>query len=157
MRPGGDGGVFCVVARLWAVVFCLVGACFLVAPGLVPDLVSALAGRLGLGGRIQSGPGGLWWILALSLMATITVLAETCAREPYNLFAFRALVTAKLVSTAGFVGLATTGGAVWLLCALGDGFVAATLLLARRGMPHPGSGSATGPSRDGPAPTERPS
>lgn len=126
------------LARAWAVVFAAVGSAFLLAPRRSTDALNRLAGALGLRGEIGGAGGELWWVLAVSLMATVTVLAEASARRPDDAVPFTALLTAKLVSTVLFAGLAIGRGGAWALCALGDGFVAASLVFARRNQTRTG-------------------
>jgi hypothetical protein len=125
------------VARAWSWVFALFGLTFLAAPEWAGGRLTTLAGILGLPGRIVAPGGTLWWVLALSLMSCVTVLAAASARRPADHGAYVALMTAKLSSTLLFVMLAISHGWAWLLCAAGDGFVALTLWLARRTLPAP--------------------
>ncbi len=125
------------VARLWVRVFVVFGLAFLVAPTGVGEALTCLASALGLPGRIEAREGTLWWVLALSLMSCVTVLASVSARRPAESGPYVALMTAKLASTVLFAWLAAVCGAAWLLCAAGDGFVALTLWLARRTLPSP--------------------
>lgn len=125
---------FSRICRIWSLVFLAVGLLFAFFPAGVASALTALGASLGLPGTIP-GPGGtLWWVLSLSLMATITVLADACARRPPERAPYVALMTAKLVSTFACLGLAAVHGPAWVLCAVGDGFVALTLCAARRGM-----------------------
>lgn len=124
--------MFVWTARVWGVVFLLVGATFAVRPVAVGEDLTALARVLRLGGVVESGPRDLWWVLALSMMLTITVLALWCANEPDNAAPFVGLMTSKLTSTFCFLVLSLAVGPAWLLCALGDGFVALTLWWSRR-------------------------
>lgn len=127
------------VCRLWAVVFGAAGLAFLLAPGQVAALLDALAGLLGGSPGVLAGRASLWYPLALSLMAVLAWLAWEAGRPGAPPLAFRALVLSKLVSTFGFAALAVTSAGAWWLCAGADGFVALTLLLARRAAPREGS------------------
>jgi hypothetical protein len=121
------------VAGTWGVVFGVVGCVFLLAPGKTGESLTALAAAFGLAGEIRTTCGDLWWALAVSLMATITVLALASAGDPRERSLFVALLTAKLTSTAMFVVLAAAQGGAWALCAAADGLVAASLVAARAG------------------------
>lgn len=133
---------YSVVATAWAIVFAFVALLFATLPDRVGSFLTKLAGFLGLGGRIESPGDTLWWVLALSLMVSVTGLAWHTARTPEAIGPYRILLAAKVTSTVGFAWLAWTAKApVWLLCAAGDGFVAITLWLARRwSTSDPGSG-----------------
>ncbi len=125
---------YAAVARGWAAVFAAVALLFAVVPGRVGPSLSTLGHFLGLSGEIATPADNLWWVLALSLMVSVTGLAWHSAHDPTASGPYRILLAAKLASTAGFVWLAWRLTApVWLLCAAGDGFVALTLWLARLG------------------------
>src|SRR5688572_20501794 len=119
-------------ARIWAAVFLLVGLGFAFRPEATGHDLTAIANLFGVGGEVVSGPRTLWWVLTLSLMATITVLSAWCSYAPENPAPFVALMTAKLTSTAIFLLLAAMFSPAWLTGAAGDGFVALTLWLTRR-------------------------
>lgn len=124
---------YAAVARAWAIVFGMVTLLFLILPPAVGQGLTALGQALGLPGRIDSAGDTLWWVLALSLMVSVTGLAWHTADRPEALVPYRILLAAKLASTAGFTLLAWRLAApVWLLAAGGDGFVAFSLWLARR-------------------------
>jgi hypothetical protein len=123
---------YAIVARSWACAFALVGLLFLAAPGATGAIVTWLGRKMGLSGTMTSSGGDLWWVLAVSLMASITALAEVSARAPESDGPYVTLMVAKLTSTALFSGLAVSHGTIWWLCAGTDGFVALTLWLARR-------------------------
>lgn len=127
-----DTKAYVWTARIWAVVFFLVGLGFALRPEATGSDLTAIANLFGVSGQVVSGPVDLWWVLTLSLMATITVLATWCSLQPQNAAPFVALMTAKLTSTAVFLILALTFSPAWLTGAVGDGFVALTLWLARR-------------------------
>lgn len=118
------------VAGAWAVVFVLAGLAFMFVPDMVGQGLVALAAPLGLGGQVPTAPGSLWFVLAGSLMATISVLAVQTARRPEDGGPYVALMTAKLVSTVAFLFMATHGD-IWLLCAICDGSIALSLAVAR--------------------------
>lgn len=120
------------LARAWASVFAVVGLVFLLRPRLVVVAVDAVARAAGGHGTIDVEGGPLWWVLALSLMSVLTLLALASARAPADPLPYRALLTSKLVSTAGFAALAAGGVPAWWVCAASDGFVALTLWAARR-------------------------
>lgn len=126
-----SGPVYPMVARLWAAVFAFVGGIFLCAPGTLERFLNGLAGLLGLPGAVVLAVPSLWWVLALSLMSVLTVLAAASARRPDDATLYGLIVLSKLVSTAGFAALAMKHGGAWWLGAISDGFVAATLVLAR--------------------------
>ncbi|MBI2945233.1 MAG: hypothetical protein HYY25_13650 [Candidatus Wallbacteria bacterium] len=129
--------IYSAVVGAWSRVFAIVGLAFLAAPDQTGAFLTTLANALGLRGTIAAPASNLWWVLSLSLMATITALAAVSARAPHLYAPYAALMTAKLVSTAGFLGLAATQGAVWLTCAAGDALVAVTIWLARMAVPVP--------------------
>ncbi len=120
------------LCRFWAIVFVIAGLGFAAAPALVADFLNGQAGMLGLVPGIPTERNTLWYALALSLMATITYLAWEAGRPGASPVLVRALVLSKLVSTAGFSVAAITLASGWWLCALADGFIAVTLLIARR-------------------------
>lgn len=123
-------GLYRRVAGTWAAVFVLAGLAFMLAPDLVGRGLVALAAPFGLGGHVPTAPGSLWFVLAGSLMATISVLAYQTARRPEEGGPYVALMTAKLVSTVAFLFLAKHGD-IWLLCAVCDGSIALTLAVSR--------------------------
>ena len=117
-------------------VFCAAFAAVLIGLALLPDQLVALmnwsTGLFGLGGEIGMGAGDLDHVLSLSLMSCIVVLAAYSAKRPQVEELFVALLTAKVVSTAGFAYLALIGGGVWILPTLTDGLVIVGLVVARR-------------------------
>ena len=115
------------VARIWALVFFIVGLLFLWVPDRVVLFLTSLAQGIGLSGSLSGTPGTLWYILALSLMGIITVCAWQSAKHPSHTETYYALLTAKLISTLGFILLAIYDGSAWIVAAVGDGFVALTL------------------------------
>lgn len=124
---------FPVICRLWAVVFVAVGLAFAVAPHQIAELLNGLAALLGLTPGIPAGRDSLWYVLALSLMATLGYLAWDAARPGAQPTARVAVLLSKFVSTAGFAVAALTLASGWWLCAAADGFVAVTLIAAWRG------------------------
>ncbi len=120
-----------IVARVWAVGFLLTGATFALQPQRVVAQLATLSGWVGLSGTVEAPAGNLWHVLALSLMASISLLAWQSAREPGRAGPFHTLLLAKMVSTFGFTILAVQAGSVWALCAATDAFIALTLWLAR--------------------------
>ncbi len=123
---------YILLLRAWALVFFVCGTAFLVAPTAVGEVLTWCASVLGLSGTIHASPDTLWHGLAISLMASIVLLSETAARRPEDRAPYVTLMTAKLVSTAMFLGLALRDGPAWLVCASGDAFVALTLFAGRR-------------------------
>jgi hypothetical protein len=124
--------VYVLVARIWAVVFLVAGLAFAIDPEGTGHNITTIGGWLGLSGTVETGPRTMWWVLTVSLMATITVLSAWSAHEPQNPAPYVALMTSKLCSTGTFVLLAATAGPAWLVCAACDGSIALTLYLARR-------------------------
>ncbi|MBM3267267.1 MAG: hypothetical protein FJZ01_06430 [Candidatus Sericytochromatia bacterium] len=124
-----NGTVYARTANAWAVVFALVLVAFIEAPERTGAFLTELANRAGLAGTIHAPTDNLWYVLALSLMVAVTALAVVSARTgdpgPY-----RSLLAAKLMSTFVFFLQAVTDTPAYLLCALGDGFVALTLAAA---------------------------
>lgn len=120
-------------AQGWALCFIGVGALFALLPAQVGRGLQGLAGWLGLHGHVEVGAGSLWHVLALSLMVAVTGLAWLSARSPEDKGPYAVLMAAKIASTLVFLWLAR-GGSAWLLCAVADGFVAATLAWTRRGV-----------------------
>ena len=115
------------IARFWAVIFLIVGLLFLILPFKVLEFLNALGHGLGWAGTMTGAPATLWYILALSLMGIITVCAWSSAKWPDHSETYYALLTAKIISTIGFIFLAVSMGGVWIVAAVGDGFVALTL------------------------------
>ena len=106
-------------------------------PALTGEVLTELAHLFGLWGVIVTPGGGtLWWALTLSLMSTIVVLSHLCATRPNVPGHYAALMTAKIVSTTAFAFLIFVHGPAWLVCVIGDGFVAFTLWFARSRMPR---------------------
>ncbi len=141
------GSAYSRTARAWAAVFFLVALAFAATPAAVGEVLTALAHMAGLSGALATPGGTLWHVLAISLMVAVTGLAWESAHRPADLGLFATLLAAKLASTTGFGILAATVAPAFLLCALGDGFVALTLWLAWRATPsiarrpvHPGFG-----------------
>lgn len=138
--PAPGTTIYAATASAWTVVFAAVGLLFATFPAAVGAGLTALGTALGLAGRIDTPGDSLWWVLAISLMVSVTGLAWYTAARPEAVGAYRILLAAKLASTAGFALLAwRLASPVWLLAAGGDGFVALTLWLARRGPPGIGS------------------
>jgi len=122
------------VALGWAALFVVTGAQFAIVPDWVGNGLHTLGALLHLGGTMDVVPGSLWHVLALSLMVAVTGLALLTAHEPRDRGPYVVLMSAKIASTLAFLYLAAIHGAIWLLCAATDGFVAVTLFLARRGL-----------------------
>lgn len=122
------------LARGWQIAFGLFGLLLAVRPDLIVGVVTAVAGVLGMSGTLPPPADGLDWILGISLMATLTLLAGETARHPLEVAPFRALMVAKWTSTAGFVLLAFARGTIWFVPALVDGGIAFSLLHGRRGI-----------------------
>ncbi len=120
------------IARLWSVLFLAVGLSLLFYPTGMMHFLNRLAEWLRLSGKITIVPFSLDHILALSLMGTITLLADQLARHPERRELLWLLVAAKLFSTAGFLVLTFTTGSAWLLGALADAAVALSLWFVRR-------------------------
>ena len=110
--------------------FIVVGLTFLFTPQMAGDSLNRIAQLLGLTGEITTPPGTLWYVLTLSLMGTIALLAFTSAAYPQQKILYKSLVLAKSISVAGFLVLAANQGSAWLLCAIADAFVAGTLVLS---------------------------
>ena len=123
--------LYAKVTRAWSIVFLFVGISFLVDPGETGRILTQLANGLGFRGRISTPTGSLWWVLSLSLMSAVTLLAHFGARDPKSHQLYFTLLVAKIVSTAGFTLLAFRLSPAWIVCAFGDGFVALSLWLAR--------------------------
>ncbi|MCC6850129.1 MAG: hypothetical protein IT294_16660 [Deltaproteobacteria bacterium] len=119
------------IARMWCVVFVVVGCLFLLVPDRLARLLTESGGALGLSGTIVAAPATLWHVLALSLMGALACLAWLAAREPGERAFGTVIVVAKGISVAGFIALSAAHGSIWLLCAGADAFVAATLLATR--------------------------
>ncbi|MBI6546995.1 MAG: hypothetical protein HY692_09390, partial [Cyanobacteria bacterium NC_groundwater_1444_Ag_S-0.65um_54_12] len=127
--------IYPAVARGWAVAFLVVGLAFWLLPEQLAGFLTALARALGLGGAITGNiaDSGLWYVLAISLMFTLTALAWTSGNNPEVTAYFRLLLVAKGASIVGFSYLGyLTGHTVWLLGVLSDGSVALTLWLAHK-------------------------
>ncbi len=123
---------FRLLSRFWAVSFVATGVCFALAPEFVAALLNGQAEWLGLTPGIPTGRDSLWFTLALSLMATISYLAWEAGSEDAPVVPYRALILSKLVSTVGFATFAIGVAGGWWLCAFTDGFIAVTLIVARR-------------------------
>lgn len=132
MTLGPRHGWYRKTARIWSLVFLAVGLCFLFAPEPTSRSLTGLARLLGLPGTLSFPAGNLGYILSLSLMGTIAFLADASAESPTNRSLYLSLMTAKLLSTAGFFWLAFREEPAWLVAAVGDGFVALTLWASRR-------------------------
>jgi lysylphosphatidylglycerol synthetase-like protein (DUF2156 family) len=125
--------IYPLVCRLFAVAFAAVLVALGGAPEWLATSLTRLCRALGLStGEITIGPADLDYVLALSLMACIVVLAFNSATRPDHRGPFLALMVAKITSTIGFVVLAIGQGSVWVLPALADGIVAVGLLGARQ-------------------------
>jgi hypothetical protein len=125
-----------LLLHLWALVFAIVGLLFAFAPHFTGAALARLGALLALGGSLDTSPEGLWHPLAVSLMVAVTGLALLSASRPEARGPWLALLLAKLVSTAFFLRLARDGGAVWLIAAGADAFVALSLVLARLALPR---------------------
>ncbi len=119
------------LCQFWAIVFIIVGLTFIFSPNNVSTFLTTLAHTLGLSGTIPSAAGTLWHILTISLMSAVTVCAYYSAKHPHDEKIYRTLVIAKWVSTIGFAINAYYLGSAWIVCMLGDGFVAITLMITR--------------------------
>ncbi len=132
-----------VLSRFWGWVFVVVGLTFVVAPNHVSLWLVKISYFLGVPLVIQGPATNLWYVLALSLMAAVSACAFLSARYPEERGVYVVLILAKLTSTLGFFYFAVWYGPLWLLCAFADGFVALTLVAARRNFrfallaPHP--------------------
>lgn len=126
------------LARFWGHCFLVVGVLFAVVPARIAQFLEWQGSLLGLGGHLEFGKGTLAWALALSLMATLVLLAHRSAARPGDPGPYRALMLSKLTSTAVFLHLAWVQGPVWVLAANADFFVAVTLFVARLPVPDEG-------------------
>ncbi|MBI4563257.1 MAG: GMC family oxidoreductase N-terminal domain-containing protein [Planctomycetes bacterium] len=120
------------IARVWSVVFAAVGVFLLVIPGAFGEGLTRLAGTQGLDGAIEIRGDDLGYVLSLSLMGTLVLLAHLSASAPAEPRPYWVLLTAKGCSTAGFAYLAIAAAPAWWICAAADGFVALSLWAARR-------------------------
>ena len=123
--------IYSLIARIWGWVFISVGLAFLFIPQNVASILTVLSSTTGLSGTIVAPASNLWHVLSLSLMSMLAVAIFASAKTPENNSLYHAILTAKTVSTLGFVLLSLQESA-WLVCAAGDGFVALTLIWARR-------------------------
>ncbi len=123
-----------LVLAVWTAVFLFTGCLFVLAPAHVVALLAGLGNLLGLRGELDVQPGTLWHVLAVSLMVAVTGLSWANWRRPYDDVLWRLLLAAKVASTIGFLVLVGTRGSMWLTSAGADGFVAVSLVLARRGV-----------------------
>lgn len=119
---------------VWGVTFLFTGCMFVVAPAGVAGLLLGIGNLLGLHGELDARTGTMWHVLALSLMVAVTGLCWAGWRRPYDAVLWRLLLAAKITSTLGFLVLSATSGSMWLTSAGADGFVAASLVLARLGV-----------------------
>jgi hypothetical protein len=119
------------VARFWAIVFFTVCLLFLLMPHRTGEALTGLANKIGLAGNIAMPTDNLWYVLALSFMAIITICAWTSAAHPAHRETYYGLLVAKTISSVGFLVMALHAPA-WAICALGDGFVALTLWCSHR-------------------------
>lgn len=108
----------------------VVAMLFLFIPEQLAETLTQLAALLGLSGSITAPPHNLWHVLTFSLMGTLALLASKSAKEPTNACYLGILVAAKLISVAGFLWLTALYGSAWITCAVADGFVALTLVMA---------------------------
>ena len=118
------------VARFWGYVFLIVGIFFAVTPSGVTVFLTSLARIAGFTGDLYDPGKSLWHVLSLSLMVAVTTSAFYSAAYPENRPVYKTLVFAKWMSTFGFLFLARQNSA-WIICALGDGFVALSLMCVR--------------------------
>jgi len=123
---------YSTVAHIWAFVFAFVGLSFTFVPTQTALLLTKLANAIGLSGDIVFVSNDLAHILALSLMATLTVLASTSGSYPLDNIPFIGILVAKFTSVFFFTWMTITVCPAWAVCAFGDLFVAVTLLLFRR-------------------------
>lgn len=110
--------------RLWSLVFLCVGLSFIFFPEKLAESLTSAANQLGLSGTITMPRDNIGYVLALSLMAGITCLADLSVRQPNHSPFFAILMVCKITSTLGFLYLTIQSAPAWLLCAVGDGFVA---------------------------------
>lgn len=122
--------MYAFVARIWSIVFLIVGLLFALFPVELGMQLNSLGLTMGLKGYIVSASGTLWFYLTLSLMGLLTILSWYSASNPENKTLCRMLVTAKFISVFGFLFASITAGSVWLLAALADFFVAITLIIS---------------------------
>ncbi|MBW8051078.1 MAG: hypothetical protein FVQ77_12215 [Cytophagales bacterium] len=120
---------YTIVAKTWSVAFFIAGLLFLIFPAQLGQSLTHFANSIGLNGTILVPTGSLWYILTLSLMGTLVLLARTTARYPERQAPYVTILSAKTISVAGFLVLSITNGPAWLLCALTDAFVAITLFI----------------------------
>lgn len=117
------------VARIWCVAFLFVGILFVTIPGQLGKWLITVSGFFGLSGDILVPTGNLWYVLSISLMGALVLLAGTSARYPERKAPYVTLLIAKIISVIGFIILAISSGPAWLLCAVVDGFIAFTLFI----------------------------
>lgn len=139
MGEGRGRGGYVRLARLWAVVFAITGLAFAVVPDRAGAFMTWAARLVRLSGTVDTPAGGLWHVLAVSLMVAVTGLAWASARRPDEAWSYVTLLAVKLTSTAGFAVLAVVLAPLWLLAALADGFVVFSLWAARRASREAGS------------------
>ena len=121
--------LYIIVAKTWSIAFFIAGLLFLIFPAQLGQSLTHFANSIGLNGTILVPTGSLWYILTLSLMGTLVLLARTTARYPERQAPYVTLLSAKTISVAGFLVLSITNGPAWLLCAFTDAFVAFTLFI----------------------------
>lgn len=122
-----DYNKYSFVVKLWAAVFLFVGILFLLTPNILEVLLNNIAVLLGLNGNISFQINNIWYVLSLSLMVTLTIVAALSAEYPQHKFLFNALVIAKITSVIGFVFFAYSYGGAWLICSFADFIVALSL------------------------------
>ena len=123
--------LYSAICWIFAVAFAAVLGMLAVVPEMLSDLMNWSGGLVGLSGDIAVAPASLEHVLALSLMATITYLAQAAARAPENRDLYWAIQTAKVISTGGFAFMAFTAGSIWFLPTATDGLVIVGLAFAR--------------------------
>ncbi|MFW5968742.1 MAG: hypothetical protein ACOCV2_14555 [Persicimonas sp.] len=126
---------YSTICWILAICFAVVLAGLAFTPDLLATVMEEAGGLVGLRGDIAVGAGSLAHALALSLMATITYLAVAGAKNPESLVAYRALMTAKIMSTFVFLFLTVTAASIWLLPTITDASVIVVLVLARGSLP----------------------
>lgn len=82
----------------WSICFLIAGLLFIVAPQLVIESINLIAIKSGSEYRLPQTLQFLWWVLAGSMMMTITYLSFEIARHPTNVQLVRALLICKAMS-----------------------------------------------------------
>ncbi len=117
------------VAGIWSLLFAIFAIFLLLFPAFLAETITTIGNTIGLNGKIEALPYSLFHVLALSLMGMLSVAAGCSSRFPFARGYLKAIVFAKLISVVGFLLLAYYSGAVWLVCALTDAFVALTFIV----------------------------